>query len=63
MRELEEKLRERDLELQQLRENLDENEAAICQVRHIDTHLITLTKPSFKTPTKELDVMLVQMKN
>ncbi|KAM9559700.1 leucine zipper putative tumor suppressor 2a isoform 1-T1 [Salvelinus alpinus] len=32
MRELEEKLRERDLELQQLRENLDENEAAICQV-------------------------------
>lgn len=33
MRELEEKLRERDLELQQLRENLDENEAAICQVR------------------------------
>lgn len=34
VRELEEKLRERDLELQQLRENLDENEAAICQVRH-----------------------------
>lgn len=33
VRELEEKLRERDLELQQLRENLDENEAAICQVR------------------------------
>ncbi|KAM8738097.1 leucine zipper putative tumor suppressor 2a isoform 1-T2 [Acanthopagrus schlegelii] len=32
VRELEEKLRERDLELQQLRENLDENEAAICQV-------------------------------
>ncbi|XP_062851178.1 leucine zipper putative tumor suppressor 2a [Trichomycterus rosablanca] len=32
IRELEEKLRERDLELQQLRENLDENEAAICQV-------------------------------
>lgn len=52
VRELEEKLRERDLELQQLRENLDENEAAICQVRHIDTHLITMTKPSFKTPNK-----------
>lgn len=34
VKELEEKLRERDLELQQLRENLDENEAAICQVRH-----------------------------
>uniref|UniRef100_A0A3B4A2F4 Leucine zipper putative tumor suppressor 2 homolog n=1 Tax=Periophthalmus magnuspinnatus TaxID=409849 RepID=A0A3B4A2F4_9GOBI len=32
VRELEDKLRERDLELQQLRENLDENEAAICQV-------------------------------
>ncbi|XP_068597480.1 leucine zipper putative tumor suppressor 2a [Brachionichthys hirsutus] len=32
VRELEEKLRERELELQQLRENLDENEAAICQV-------------------------------
>lgn len=45
VRELEEKLRERDLELQQLRENLDENEAAICQVRHADTRLITLTKP------------------
>lgn len=32
VRELEDKLRERDQELQQLRENLDENEAAICQV-------------------------------
>lgn len=32
VRELEDKLKERDLELQQLRENLDENEAAICQV-------------------------------
>lgn len=32
IRELEEKLRDRDLELQQLRDNLDENEAAICQV-------------------------------
>ncbi|XP_030045027.1 leucine zipper putative tumor suppressor 2 homolog [Microcaecilia unicolor] len=32
IRELEEKLREREAELQQLRENLDENEAAICQV-------------------------------
>ncbi|XP_028325136.1 leucine zipper putative tumor suppressor 2 homolog [Gouania willdenowi] len=32
VRELEEKLREREVELQQLRENLDENEAAICQV-------------------------------
>lgn len=37
VRELEEKLRERDLELQQLRENLDENEAAICQVKHNGT--------------------------
>lgn len=36
VRELEEKLRERDQELQQLRENLDENEAAICQVSHGD---------------------------
>lgn len=32
VRDFEEKLRERDLELQRLRENLDENEAAICQV-------------------------------
>ncbi|XP_017214089.2 leucine zipper putative tumor suppressor 2 homolog [Danio rerio] len=32
VRDLEEKLRERELELQRLRENLDENEAAICQV-------------------------------
>uniref|UniRef100_A0A673LJ71 Leucine zipper, putative tumor suppressor 2b n=1 Tax=Sinocyclocheilus rhinocerous TaxID=307959 RepID=A0A673LJ71_9TELE len=32
VRDLEDKLRERDLELQQLGENLDENEAAICQV-------------------------------
>ncbi len=32
VRDLEDKLRERDLELQRLRENLDENEAAICQV-------------------------------
>ncbi|XP_056100963.1 leucine zipper putative tumor suppressor 2 homolog [Rhinichthys klamathensis goyatoka] len=32
MRDLEEKLRERDQELQRLRENLDENESAICQV-------------------------------
>ncbi|XP_016140979.1 leucine zipper putative tumor suppressor 2 homolog [Sinocyclocheilus grahami] len=32
VRDLEGKLRERDLELQQLGENLDENEAAICQV-------------------------------
>ncbi|XP_053728363.1 leucine zipper putative tumor suppressor 2 homolog [Synchiropus splendidus] len=32
VRDLEEKLRDRDLELQLLRENLDENEAAICQV-------------------------------
>lgn len=39
IRELEEKLRERDLELQQLRDNLDENEAAICQV--CDLHIKT----------------------
>ncbi|XP_061914061.1 leucine zipper putative tumor suppressor 2a [Entelurus aequoreus] len=32
VKDLEEKLRERDMELQHLRENLDENEAAICQV-------------------------------
>ncbi|XP_028989426.1 leucine zipper putative tumor suppressor 2 homolog [Betta splendens] len=32
VRDLEDKLRERELELQQLKENLDENEAAICQV-------------------------------
>ncbi|XP_054454974.1 leucine zipper putative tumor suppressor 2 homolog [Anoplopoma fimbria] len=32
VRDLEDKLRERELELQQLRENLDDNEAAICQV-------------------------------
>ncbi|XP_034415281.1 leucine zipper putative tumor suppressor 2 homolog [Cyclopterus lumpus] len=32
VRDLEDKLRERELELQQLRENLDENEVAICQV-------------------------------
>nr|XP_055032913.1 leucine zipper putative tumor suppressor 2 homolog [Misgurnus anguillicaudatus] len=32
VRDLEEKLKGRDLELQQLRENLDENEVAICQV-------------------------------
>ncbi|XP_072523782.1 leucine zipper putative tumor suppressor 2 homolog [Salminus brasiliensis] len=32
VRDLEEKLREREQELQHLRENLDENEVAICQV-------------------------------
>ncbi|XP_060950698.1 leucine zipper putative tumor suppressor 2 homolog [Limanda limanda] len=32
VRDLEDKLRERDLELLQLRDNLDDNEAAICQV-------------------------------
>ncbi|XP_058262344.1 leucine zipper putative tumor suppressor 2 homolog isoform X1 [Hemibagrus wyckioides] len=32
VRDLEEKLRERELELRHLRENLDENEVAICQV-------------------------------
>ncbi|XP_062330442.1 leucine zipper putative tumor suppressor 2 homolog [Osmerus eperlanus] len=32
VRDLEDKLREREVELQQLRENLDENEVAICQV-------------------------------
>ncbi|XP_028263969.1 leucine zipper putative tumor suppressor 2 homolog isoform X2 [Parambassis ranga] len=32
VKDLEDKLRERDLELQQLRDNLDDNEAAICQV-------------------------------
>ncbi|XP_028332429.1 leucine zipper putative tumor suppressor 2 homolog [Gouania willdenowi] len=32
VKDLEDKLKERELELQQLRENLDDNEAAICQV-------------------------------
>ncbi|XP_020316464.2 leucine zipper putative tumor suppressor 2 homolog [Oncorhynchus kisutch] len=32
VRDLEDKLRERNVELQQLRDNLDENEVAICQV-------------------------------
>ncbi|KAJ7987532.1 hypothetical protein DPEC_G00327470 [Dallia pectoralis] len=32
VRDLEDKLREREMELQQLRDNLDENEVAICQV-------------------------------
>ncbi|KAM8924357.1 leucine zipper putative tumor suppressor 2 [Pelodytes ibericus] len=32
IRELEEKLKDREMELQQLKENLDENEVAICQV-------------------------------
>uniref|UniRef100_UPI0037E9C536 leucine zipper putative tumor suppressor 2 homolog isoform X2 n=1 Tax=Semicossyphus pulcher TaxID=241346 RepID=UPI0037E9C536 len=32
VRDLEDKLRERELELQTLRDNLDDNEAAICQV-------------------------------
>ncbi|MED6241464.1 hypothetical protein ATANTOWER_015484 [Ataeniobius toweri] len=32
VRDLEDKLRERELELQQLKDNLDDNEAAICQV-------------------------------
>lgn len=44
VRELEEKLRERDLELQQLRENLDENEAAICQVGWRDVWLNAFDK-------------------
>ncbi|XP_061647007.1 leucine zipper putative tumor suppressor 2 homolog [Phyllopteryx taeniolatus] len=38
VRDLEEKLRERDMELQHLRENLDENEAAICQVYEEKQH-------------------------
>lgn len=42
VRDLEDKLRERELELQQLRDNLDENEAAICQVAYI-----SLSLPSF----------------
>lgn len=62
VRELEEKLRERDLELQQLRENLDENEAAICQVKHRDTCLTTLTQLYSKRADK-LDMLLDQMKH
>lgn len=42
VRDLEDKLRERELELQQLRDNLDENEAAICQVAYV-----SLLLPSF----------------
>ncbi|XP_016304157.1 leucine zipper putative tumor suppressor 2 homolog [Sinocyclocheilus anshuiensis] len=47
VRDLEDKLRERDLELQQLGENLDENEAAICQVceRHASSRLEGLVHP------------------
>lgn len=41
VRDLEDKLRERELELQTLRDNLDENEAAICQVGR-KTSLYTL---------------------
>lgn len=52
VRELEEKLRERDLELQQLRENLDENEAAICQVRPKAT---AVTHKSFVPPLTYTD--------
>lgn len=47
IRELEEKLKERDLELQQLRDNLDENEAAICQV--CDAHIKTTNCENVKT--------------
>lgn len=47
IRELEEKLRERDLELQQLRDNLDENEAAICQV--CDQHIKSMNRENRKT--------------
>ncbi len=39
VRDLEDKLRERELELQRLRENLDESEAAICQVCERPFHL------------------------
>lgn len=52
IRDLEEKLREREQELQQLRDNLDENEAAICQVRwnsHTHTHTILLKISSIST--------------
>lgn len=42
VKDLEDKLRERELELQQLRDNVDENEAAICQVAYV-----TLSLPSF----------------
>lgn len=38
VRDLEDKLRERELELQQLRDNLDDNEAAICQVGQKSCH-------------------------
>ncbi|MEQ2208852.1 hypothetical protein XENOCAPTIV_017460, partial [Xenoophorus captivus] len=53
VKELEEKLRERDLELQQLRENLDENEAAICQVCQKSGE-ISLLKQQLKEIQSEL---------
>lgn len=39
IRELEEKLKDRELELQHLKENLDENEAAICQARILNDQI------------------------
>lgn len=46
VRDLEDKLRERELELQQLRNNLDDNEAAICQVGHLDRSLVPISARS-----------------
>ena len=43
VRDLEDKLREREMELQQLKENLDENEAAICQVCKNPELLLSVT--------------------
>ena len=52
VRDLEEKLRERDLELHDLRDNLDENEVAICQVRlqhHLDPRHINPSEVSLSS--------------
>lgn len=45
VKDFEEKLRERDLELRRLRENLDENDAAICQVS--ETFIYTQIRRDF----------------
>lgn len=49
VRDLEDKLRERELELQQLRDNLDENEAAICQVGWCFMNLFRLISVALKS--------------
>ncbi|MEQ2196512.1 hypothetical protein XENOCAPTIV_000372 [Xenoophorus captivus] len=53
VRDLEDKLRERELELQQLKDNLDDNEAAICQVCQKSGE-ISLLKQQLKEVQSEL---------